>query len=668
MNRSLLLLPLLVLGLVTSNFAFAEPNDLRPRHVSKNGDVEVPAGMHMMTDHTGLRWLLPDGMDVPPEKEIVISYFKATSAPTVKRTLKGQTVLSGPLSSQDTVISRSQTDATSLMKKITPEFAETMRLEKEANLHAQTSIDLQSLGDFGPGEFTTFKLPFIPIPKSEMEFAEVSSYASAATKKLVEFRGEDGVEYVRFFILPNYVESYSELIAKHGIVYDKYIAMTTSSPRSLIAIDPKNPDEVHWIKPSLHKKLDGSVRINTDKKARRAIIMSEAIHSVPKAAMDKYHVRFMLEPAAFQPKGKLSATIHREVAPELSHPDPGTRWIPAFILQNAGADAVPGMNIQDMARVAHMPVVDFVREKVVRPLLYSYLSMGFVEGLPGELHTQNFYYQLKKVPGGWAPTGQMLFKDNDGFRFDTELAIRQGRPLEEFARFDDPFGWGKFSNAIGLGAEGVPFLASWYYKLIRNVSGFNTLAAYMLRVINQIDPAAGMTKESMQKFIDSIAAEEATKITGIQITGEDFGFAADKGLSKVLGDWRTKLSLEADISQKDNVALQKVLGTEWNRLVAEHRHSAQRRSSTTPYFLLHKMIDGAFVIEARTTKPTAAKPDPTVGFAMVEAASSQEGRAAHARLERAAAGFNLQINVPVQFGRAKAQPVRSCNALFASAA
>lgn len=668
MNRRLLLLPLLVLSLVTSNLAFGAPDDLRPRHVSKNGDIVVPAGMHLMTDHTGLRWLLPIGMDTPPEKEIEISYFKTRVKPTVKKMLKGQAVLSGPISSQETVVSRDKNDANSLMKLITPEFAMTMSLEKEANLHAQTSADLQSLGDFGPDKFTTFKLPFIPIPKSEMEFAEVSDYASSATKKLVSFKGEDGVEYVRFFVLPNYVESYEDLIGKYGIVYDKYVAMTTSSPRSLIVIDPKNPDEVHWIKPSLHKKLDGSVRINTDKKARRAIIMSEAIHAVPPAAMQNYKVRFMLEPAAFQPKGKLSSTIHREVAPELSHPDAGTRWIPAFILQNAGKDAVPEMNIEAMAKVAQMPVVDFVREKIVRPLLYSYLSMGFIEGLPGELHTQNFYYQLKKVPGGWTPTGQMLFKDNDGFRFDTELAIRQGRPLEEFARFDDPFGWGKFSNAIGLGAEGVPFLASWYYKLIRNVSGFNTLAAYMLRVINQIDPNSGMTKESMQKFMDNVAAEEATKITGVQIKGEDFGFADDKGLGKVLGQWRTQLSLDTEATQKDNVALQTVLATEWARLDAAHRDSAQRRSAAAPYFLLHKMSDGALVIEARTPKPTVANPDPTVGFAIVEPMDTPEGQAAHARLENAARGVNLLIDHPIDFGKARPEPVRMCSALFAGAA
>lgn len=136
---------------------------------------------------------------------------------------------------------------------------------KAANLHALTSNDLKSLGVFAPAEFTTFKVPYIPIPVSEMEFSHLSDYARGDTKSLVQFE-KGGRKYVRFFVHPNYVSAYADLIERHGIVY-QYDAMTTSSPRSLIVMDAEKPGEVHWVKVSIHKEIDGSVRINTDKKS-----------------------------------------------------------------------------------------------------------------------------------------------------------------------------------------------------------------------------------------------------------------------------------------------------------------------------------------------------------------------------------------------------------------
>lgn len=632
---------------------------LEPRQVTKAGAVDVPAGMHLVVDRAGLRWLLPDGMDTPPEREIEIKYFKTREAPRVIGQIGSQKILSGSISAQDTVLSRDIEDRSNLMSKLPPAFAELMRLEKEANLHAQLSNDLKSLGDFAPNAFTTFKLPFIPIPEGDMQFAHVSNYATPETKDLIRFK-KGGKNYVRFFIHPNYVSAYADLIERYGIVYH-YEAMTTSSPRSLIAIDPDRPSEVHWIKVSIHKEIDGSVRINTDKKARRAIIMSEAIQNVPSDRLADYKLQFMLEPASLQPPGKISSTIHREVAKELLYPKPNTKWIPAFILQNTGADAVPGFNIKEMAEVAGETPTKFVQDRIIRPLLRSYLSMGMIEGLPGELHTQNFYYKMKKVRGGWLPTGEVMFKDNDGFRFDTELALRQGRKLDTFAKFDEPFTWGKYSNAIGTGAEGVAFLGSWYYKLIRNVSGFETLAAYLLRAINELEPRSPMNKDGIQKLFDNIAAEEAEKITGIKLAEADYGFGQDKGLNKVLGEWRTKLALSSDnLLQKGDANLQAVLRQEWSRLREAGRVSALRRSvSSSAYFILHSVGDGSLMIEARTAKPTAANPDPVIGFAMVESPSTAEGARAHRRLSEFARRVRADVT-PIGGARGAVR----CEALF----
>jgi len=599
---------------------------LEPRQVPKTGDVDVPPGMHLVVDRTGARWLLPEDMDDPPEREVKIVYFKANKTPSVIGTIGDHQILDGPISALDAVVSSNETDPQNLMQRIPSTLADVMRLEKYANLHAAQSPDLQSLGVFGPAQSTTFKLPYIPMPAEEFEFAAVSSYASEQTKRLVSFE-MNGKQYYRFFIHPNYVGSYAELINKFGIVYH-YEAISSSSPRSLVVMDPDNSKEVDWIKVSLHKQIDGSVRINTDRKARRAILMSEAIQRIGKQVLAKYGLSFMLEPAAFQPKGKISSTIHREVDPDFLVSNPNIRWVPAFILQNTGEDAVPGLNIDDMIRASGLSAGDFVREKLVRPLLKAYLSMGLLEGLPGELHTQNFYYKLQKTSKGWMPTGQVKFKDNDGFRYDTEMALRRGRPMDFFAAFSKPFFWGKFSNTLGLGAEGVPFLGSWYYKLIRNVNGFETLAAYVMRALQTIDNSGNWSKETVQLMFDDVAAEEAKKITGIGLERSDYGYGFMQGLNKVLNIWRAKLSMAAPTDQRLDERLQEYLRGEWDRLRVAERVSTLRRAVPRDYYVIvHETPDHQFMLEARTPRTTLNNPDPTVGFAIVETADTPEGQA-----------------------------------------
>lgn len=591
----------------------------KPKQVTKNGVVDVPEGMHLITDRTGTRWLLPLSMSVPPERELNIAYYRAKTTPKVISQIGTHQLWDTAFSAEATVISTNKDDDKNLMQRLPKAFSELLYLEKAANIHANTSLDLLSLGHFTSSKFVTFKIPYIPMPATDFEFAHISNYATNETKQLLEFF-IDGKKYYRFFIHPNYVHAYEDLINKFGIVYH-YDAMTTSSPRSLIVQDPEKPNEVHWIKVSLHKKIDGSVRINTDKKARRAIIMSEAINEVPKKTLKEYQLSFMLEPASFQPKGKIASTIHREVSKELLNPGADYKWIPAFILQNTGENAVPELNLFDMIRASQMSPEEFIDQKIVRPLLRSYLSMGLIEGLPGELHTQNFYYKLERTKNGWMPTGDVMFKDNDGFRYDTELALRQKRGMQFFSHFDEPFVWGKFSNTLGLGAEGVPFLGSWYYKLIRNVNGFETLSAYMLRALQQIEPTADWSKDRIQYFFDSIAASEAKRLTGISLEPQDYGFAKDKGLNRVLNIYRTQLSGSADTTQRYDLNLQALLMSEWTRLRTEKRVSALRRSvSKDVYFLLHEMTDGALVIEARTPKTSIQNPDPTIGFAILEAA------------------------------------------------
>jgi hypothetical protein len=608
--------------------------NLEPRPVSRGFDGPIPAGMHLATDRTGAKWLLPDGMETPPEKkEIKIEYYKrgrdAGAAKAIGST-QGHKILDSAINAEETFL-----DKVDFYKYLPKKFAETVYTDKHSNIHAQTAPDLLALGKFGPHLDQTFLLPYIPMPEDAFDFSYISELAQDKTKNLVKFTYKGKTHY-RMFIHPNYVGSYERLIKKYGIVYH-YQAMTTSSPRSLLVVDPDHPKEVHWVKPSLHKKLDGSVRINHDKKVRRAVIMSEALAQIPEEARKSYNLEFMLEPASLLPAGMVSGTIFREVAPSLLEPRRGHSWLPALALK-ANAEGSDKTILAEMVKTSGMKAADFVREHIVRPLLYSYLSLAIAEGLPGEMHVQNFYYE---VDSRGLPTGQLLFKDNDGFRFDVELALRKGRPLGLLADFDEPFGWAKYSNALGTGGEGVPFMGSWYYKLIRNVNGFETLSSYTLTVLQQLEKRAGWDKDKIQLMFDDIASEVAAGLTNRKVAREEYGFGYDRGINIALHFYREQLAKEASAEIVDDPHWQAALRKEFLRLKEDHRTSILRRASSLgpdTRFILHTLPDGSAVIEAQTTRNLEKKADPTIGFALLENSTEFKGKLARKKLEEKARG------------------------------
>lgn len=635
---------------------YAASDELRPRIVEKNFDEygEVPAGMHLKRTRTGELWLLPIGMDKPPKAEIYIEYYKRpknSGEPKVIGKIGTQIILDSPVNAIDTFVDPAKFDFYGALPE---QFANLLKTDKHSNLHAKESPDLLSLGRFGPAEDEAFYLPYIPMPADALDFAYLSELAQEHTSKLVKFK-KDGKDHYRFFIHPNYVdsESYVEFIKKYGIVYH-YIAMTTSSPRSLIVLDPENLNEVHWVKPSLHKKIDGSVRTNHDSKVRRAVIMSEAMARVPKEARREMQVALMVEPAALFPRGKQVGTIFREVAPEMLSPEKGHHWLPALSLKAEGSTAGHTILSEMVSRSQQKPS-QFVKDSIVRPLLRAFLTLGIIEGLPGELHVQNFYYEIG--PKG-IPTGKLLLKDNDGFRFDVEMAMRNGRGLDFLSEFDKPFYWAKYSNARGFGAEGVPFLGSWYYKLIRNVNGFETLSAYSLSVLQTLEPKAGWDKDSIQRLFDDVASEEAEKLTGRKVTPNEYGFGYDKGINIALNTHRANLSI-ATLAQAEEIIandlFQVALSEEFYRLEKEKRVSSLNGyPSKTSRFLLHVNIDGSVMIEAMTLNPRRAH-DPTIGFALLESEKTKAGSEARKRLadayEKSGLSKKAVANCEVLLGR-----------------
>jgi len=509
--------------------------ELSPKLISKNGDVEVPNGMHIVKSRSGERWLLPLEMTVAPIISREADYFEFKKE---KWSTDNQDQAMGefkrsayPISGRDAI----QYNEPNFISKLPQGIQDLLEYEKKLNLHGRNSPTFDVLGDFSPKSEIPFLLPFIPLEKDEFEYL-FQSYSDFKDMKWIKFTSE-GKEYYKFFIHPNYVDRYQELIEKHGIVYH-YYAVTTSSPRSLIVVDPKALDDVYWVKPSLHKKIDGSVRTNTSKKVVRSSLISNAFKAIPEEDLEKMGVEVMYEPFSMLPRGRESGTIFRKIHPDFKAKKE-LNWLPALSLNSSREGKVKTVLLEMIEKSKKTPI-NFVTEKIIRPILRAYLSLSFLEGLSGELHVQNFYYQLGE---DGLPTGKILIKDLDGFRYDVEIAMRNNRDLSFLAKYKKPFIWAKFSNSLGTGGEKIPFVGSWYYKLIRNVTGFETLSSYILNSSNQFQDTIDWDKDFIQRLFDDIAIEESTKITGLIIPDElRYGFNKDKGLNWFLHEHRASKS------------------------------------------------------------------------------------------------------------------------------
>lgn len=602
-----------VILLSLSGGGFAQQGELTPRKIAKTGEVQTPEGMHIVTSRTGERWLVPLDMQHPPASAVRdVEYYKASNEPKWLKNFDGHKLYNQAMSGEDVFV-----DEGEFWKRIPKAFADLMKDEKDYNLHGQ-SDHFKFLGDFGPASKKPFIVPYIPIPEEDMDFSHLSDYASDDTKKFVVTE-KNGKRVFRAFIHPNYPENYQELIEKYGIVYH-HVGITTSSPRSLVVIDPDNPSVVHWVKPSLPKKIDGSVRLNIDTKLRRAVIMSEALAKISLESRKNYGVDFMTEPASLQFPGKKFGTIFREVNTELMYPGRGKKWIPAFALNAPGPSGKP--IIQEMVKKSGKPAEEFIQESIIRPFLKSYLALALHEGLPGEFHTQNFYYELNSRG---LPTGRFIFKDNDGFRFDVELAMRKKRGLKYLSKFDRPFYWAKFSNALGKGGEGVQFLGSWYYKLIRNVNGFETLSSYILSVMKATGHQT-WSKDGIQRLFDDTALEEAQKMTGVDIPeSSKYGFGKDKGLNEILNLHRRNLAEVENIEVwKDDPEVQKILEQAYAKVKSSGHAHERGTVGAKAYYLPHVMDDGTVLIEARSAAPRNKYKNPTLGVGIIQADSELE--------------------------------------------
>lgn len=475
-------------------------------------------------------------------------------------------------------------------------------LIQDPTYFGSAEIDLRSLGPYEPKRGTVFYVPYIPIPEEDFSEFLVGSNLSKELKRVLYFTYENQ-NYVRFFIHPSRTSSYQDLIDHYGIVRDEYVGFLGGSPRSIYTFHPTDKTiRPFQVKASLHFRVNDDLKINYPSKAARSHGVNEFMAAISNYNKNKYNFDFLPESLQLLPRGKGAAVIYREIPEELLASDERV-MVPGYFLSSHGPAGEPPLiktmlkNYRTIEKKIEMAV------EVLRPLIRLNVFLMFEEGLKGELHEQNVYFELDEKN---LPTGKLLIKDLDSFRVDIELRLRKNKPIDALAELFKPFVYIKFAKASGWGGFGGPIFDQISHEYISHTFGYSF--CWVIKC----------TKKQLKLMYDTInqvAAEEIESITGRPVPQNKIGRPISSWVANVAVEHREHLNTNAPGRplEEADLKVQKLLLAEYRTLQKLKRTSATLADIDSPntYFIFHERQN---IIEARYID-SRTKKDRSIGFA-----------------------------------------------------
>ncbi len=292
-------------------------------------------------------------------------------------------------------------------------YHERMTAEQKRNdiakikaLHSPLKTDL--IKAFQPQEGNVFELPFVALNKSEARIL-----GDQRIPKILK-EGPDGI---RFFIHPQSLGFFRELIKNHPLQYQGFYATAMSSSRSLIVWGgPGGTAGESMMKVGLDSTIGTQSRIVRADETLHAVMMSEGLSEIPQEYFEKIKLIPFLEPTAIVPRGFDSGLI---LKPTLSGKDLASDFVPLFSVFSSGNGGES--QLHTLARKAGKDPLKFAKEDILGPMADSLAKLYADYGFIPEPHGQNLY--VKVIDGKIASFG---FSDLSGVSVDTELRNLRG--------------------------------------------------------------------------------------------------------------------------------------------------------------------------------------------------------------------------------------------------
>lgn len=307
--------------------------------------------------------------------------------------------------------------------------------------------------ELNPKNGAQFWLPHVEIPIEEARVMEAGGIAPEIRSQLVVRR--DGKTYVRYFIHPgsSHSKGFQGWMEQYGVKVE-FLAMPTSSPRSLAVWNPHTNDRFFLAKVSLDAEVGGLRRINSLDKGMRAVTVTRALDAYYAKHLGGRAPPFLREPMVVFAAGREFGQILREPPAEF----PGTRgrvWVPGCSLISRGPDGKPPLLVR-LIRKHRTDPVKFTTEKLIAPLMSLYGEVALRQGLAGEPHQQNVLFEVGR---NGEFTGRVMFRDLDSYKPDVELRLRNGLGMRSLAAFPDPGTLGHLKLSKGRVYHDTSYLA-----------------------------------------------------------------------------------------------------------------------------------------------------------------------------------------------------------------
>ncbi len=282
---------------------------------------------------------------------------------------------------------------------------------------------------YDPLKETSFDIGYLEIPFEALQHWHSDDFRGQAMEMLLVSR-HDGVKW-RFFIHPLSETYYEKLIHEYGpLKKGEYRAYSKASFRTLVIEDIKDPSKQIELKVSLDQFILGLTRVVDRKELYRSFILNKVIREIPQQILQKYRMNFIYEDL------------------QVVDPQTGTGFLmkmdPRFendrrvlIPATAIFSREPGERQSMLAnwiRKSKGRPVDFIKERILRPLYRAIIYMSYQEGLVGQPHPQNIVFAL--VDGKLQD--QVFIRDLEAFRPDPEMRTLLGKTNEYFFETDRP--------------------------------------------------------------------------------------------------------------------------------------------------------------------------------------------------------------------------------------
>lgn len=265
-----------------------------------------------------------------------------------------------------------------------------------------------------PESRPVFRLYHVDVPLEDLRV-----FSTGKVPEDLIYVEKEGKRYVRFFIHPKSKELFREALAKYEWWQQDYLATPTSSHRSLIAWDPKNPNKVFGVKTSLDAKIGETRRILSTSQIERAAASSALVNTFDKKAMEKEGIFWIDEPVGVELKSKQMGYAIRE----LVAPSVGAELIPPFSIYSAPPDGHP--MVIGMVKKSGLGAKEFAEKFVIGPMTRQFMFLSMTEGFIGEPHEQNLLMEIKNG----LPTGRYYYRDLAGFHINADLRAAAGKNM-----------------------------------------------------------------------------------------------------------------------------------------------------------------------------------------------------------------------------------------------